>query len=515
MEQNQDMRLLFTAPALLFLSVASVCQVPDATPQMRRVRADLDFLTSDALQGRASLTREADVTARYIASEFARLGLQPGAAGSYLQEFPLVAYRTDSRSRGLAMVKGGARKAFRGPEFSVAFGRDVAIMAPVAFVGYGITAPEYRYDDYAGVDVRGKVALMFDHEPQEDDARSVFNGTGHTIHAGRAMKLANARRHGAVAILIASEPGRSHLGMYDPPKPGTPPRPALRASAPAQMLDDPGQIPAFSIADGVLMELLSGERAADLQRRIDAKLQPNSFVLPDTTVELRSANAETRRGISLNTLALLEGSDPALKSETVLITAHYDHLGYQNGRLYAGANDNGSGVAGLLELARMYVEGGRRPKRSILFAAFGSEEQAMLGSFYYVQHPVRPLETTRAVVNLDMIARDEEDLKLVGTYYSADLLRTIERESEAVGLKLNTALDREYSQNALFRCDHLPFLFERIPAVWLFGGFHPGYHEPVDTVDRLDFTKMEKTIRLAYRVAEVVANEARPPAFGK
>ena len=373
---------------------------------------------------------------------------------------------------------------------------------------------------------------MFDHEPQENDSHSVFSGTGHTIHSGRIIKIATAQRHGAVAVLIASEPVRTHPGLLEPLEGGPSQGQPLRASAPPQALDDNSQIPAFSIADNVLASLLSvlPQQPADLQRSIDAELRSRSAVLPDTTVELRSGNAETRRGISLNVVGLLEGSDPSLKSETVVINAHYDHLGKQKGHVYRGANDNASGTVAVMELARLFIASGQRPKRSLLFVVFGSEEQVMLGSYYYVAHPVRPLASTRAVLNLDMIGRDEahipqsegllqisantsNELNLVGTYYSPDLRDLIERENKRVGLTLDTKFDRDHRLNALFRCDHLPFLVSGIPAVWLFGGFHPGYHEPSDTVDRLNFPKMEKVIRLTYYVATQIANAAQAPSF--
>jgi len=158
----------------------------------------------------------------------------------------------------MQLIRRGGLKAFSpGTDFTVSFARDLRISAPVVFVGYGISAPEYSYDDYAGIDAAGKIVLAFDHEPQENDARSIFNGTGHTLHAGRSMKIANARRHGAVAVLIASEPLRLHPGLLDPPRHGANQGQPLRASAPTQVLDDQAQIPAFSIADGVLAELLA------------------------------------------------------------------------------------------------------------------------------------------------------------------------------------------------------------------------------------------------------------------
>jgi len=504
---------------LLGLCGTAFCQTPD----LRRVRADLEFFCSDALAGRVSLSREAEISARYIAADFARAGLRPAVGDSYLQPFPLVAYRSDPRLRGMTLTRAGKVKSFRpGAEFGGVFHRDIHLTAPVVFVGYGITAPELRYDDYEGVDAKGKIALMFDHEPQEDDPRSLFHGTGHTIHSGRPAKIVNARRHGAVAVIVASEPVRKHAGMFDAREQDTTRGQPLRASAPTQALDDDSRLPVFTVSDTVLAELL-GENPAEVQRAIESTLRPRSRALPDTVLELRCGNAEQRRGTSYNVAGLIEGSDPALKGETVLLTAHYDHLGVHQGRVYAGANDNASGTAALMELARLFAASGRRPRRSILFLALGSEEQLMLGSFYYAAHPLRPLAGTRAAMTLDMIGRDEahipqsqgvlrisgdtsNELNLVGTDYSKGLVEVIERENREIGLKLDTKFDRDHTLNALFRCDHLPFLMEGLPSLWLFGGFHPGYHEPTDTIDRLNFPKMEKVIRLAYRTALAVAD---------
>ena len=202
------------------------------------MRADIEFLSSDALAGRVSLSPQAEIAARYIAADFARSGLAPGDGSSYLQEFPLIAYRTDPRERVMILTRRGGSKGFLpGADFTVSFFRPVRLTAPVVFVGYGISAPEYGYDDYAGVDAKGKIVLMFDHEPQEDDPRSVFNGTGQTLHSGRSTKVANARRHGAVAALIASEPLRHHPGLLEPPVHGASQGQPMRASAPPQSLE--------------------------------------------------------------------------------------------------------------------------------------------------------------------------------------------------------------------------------------------------------------------------------------
>ena len=514
-------------PAILLMA-----QPPYPQPQINQVRADLDFLTSGVLAGRASLTPEADIAARYIAAEFQKAGLAPANADSYLQRFPLVAYRADLARRGLTLGRAGRVKAFDGgSDFLGSFYRDVDIKAPVVFAGYGITAPEYGYDDYANLDVKGKIVLIFDHEPQEADPRSIFNGEGHTLHAGRWMKVANARRHGAIGLLIGNGPLHHTSGAFSN-KQTVGASLSLRASAPPQALDDPDQIPVFLISDITFAELLlpTHDSPRQLQEQIDSGLKPYSSLLADTTVEMSVANAEQHRGVSMNAVGFLEGSDPNLKGDTVILTAHYDHLGIQNGRLYPGANDNASGTAAVMELARIFGRQEVRPKRSLLFIVFGSEEQLMLGSFFYTGHPLRSLERTRAVINLDMIGRNEahiaqneghlqipadttNEINLVGSFYSPALRSIILREDRRVGLQLDTKYDSDRTLNALFRCDHLPFLIAHVPAVWFFAGFHPGYHEPSDTVDKLNFPKIKKVIELAYLTSLAVANTPAPPRF--
>jgi len=516
-------------PLLIFcLCALALAQTGADAVSARRLRADLEFLCSNALEGRASLSRSADVAALYIAAEFQRAGLKPAAGNTFLQQFPLVAYAPDPPGARLTLRRHGkTAELHRGTDFRGGFWRAMTINAPVVFVGYGITAPEYEYDDYSGVDARGKIALIFDHEPQETDAHSIFNGTGHTRYATARVKVENARRHGAVAALLASEPLRKHPGFFDSaPGQGQP----LRASAPRQAIEE-DSIPLFQVNDRTVAELIksSGKTPADLQSAIDRNLKPASMPL-GIEMELTTAPANVRRGLSANVVGLLEGSDPDLAGETVLITAHYDHLGVQNGRIYPGANDNASGTVGVMELARLFAADSARPRRSVLLIVFGSEEEGLLGSYYYVEHPLRPLETTRAVLNLDMIARDEahipqsrgvleipadtsNEINLVGAFYSPELREAIVNANRKTGLELSDKFDRDHDLNTLFRCDHFPFLLHDVPAVWLFGGFHPGYHEPSDTVEKLNFPKMEKVVRLTYEAARSIADSDKTPRF--
>jgi hypothetical protein len=487
-----------------------------------RMRADLEFLCAPPLEGRVSLSRGADAAAWFLATEMKKIGLEAPDGESFLQRFDLVPIRLD-RERSTVAVRREAAAEQRFAPAAVFFPeptRPIDLDLEVVFAGYGITAPEFGYDDYAGLDVRGKVVLVFDHEPREDDPQSVFHGTGFTLHANAWTKTRNAERHGAAAVLMATEPVNPHRSA---------PRSPDRANAPAQALVPSALgIPRFTIPAEALDALLSatGRTPAEWQRAIDGAQRPDSRALAGVRVALRAVNAETTVTPSWNVAGLLRGADPAKAGETILVTSHYDHLGEHNGRLYPGANDNGSGTVAMLEVARVLAA--RRPARSVLFVSFGSEEQLMLGSYYYAAHPLRPLETTRAVLNLDMIGRHEghtpesegmyevtaarpDQLNVVGAAYSPDLMRVLEGEATRVGMTLSDKFDRDSSMRALFRCDHLPFLQYGVPAVWLFGGFHPGYHEPVDTIDQIDFDKLERTVRLTANATRTLADARGAP----
>ena len=518
------MKGTMVAVLLLLVAPATGVQRAQEAVSRERMRADLEFLCSPPAEGRASLTRGADAAAWFIASEMRKIGLQPAAAGSFLQPFDLVPVRVDRARSSIQIVRDGAERTF--PAGGVFFpdpGAPIDLSLDVVFAGYGITAPEFGYDDYAGVDVKGKAVLVFDHEPQEDDPRSVFHGTGFTLHANTWSKTRNAERHGAAAVLVLTEPVNRHRSA---------PRSAERASAAPQALARSElRVPRFTVSPEIAAALLqsTGRTAAEWQTHIDGSASPASRPLDGVRLRLRAANQDAAVQRSWNVAGLLPGSDPARRNEAILVTAHYDHLGVQNGKLYPGANDNASGVAAMLETARLLAS--RALPRSVLFLAFGSEEQLMLGSYHYVAHPLHPLDGTVAAINLDMVGRNEEhtpeslgaydlsaaasnQLNLVGAAFSPDLERLLQREAPGAGLTLSTKFDRDSSMRALFRCDHLPFLQKNVPAVWLFGGFHPGYHEPADTVDRLDFDKLARAVRLAAGSVRTLAAADARPGFG-
>jgi hypothetical protein len=523
-----------------------------------RLRSDLTYVASDELEGRMSLQAGDDKAIAWIAGEFKKAGLTPAAMGAggkagYLQSFRLVEYRADRNAFALTLERNGKSTAFHAPEAIGAYKKAVDLTAPVVFAGFGITAPELGYDDYAGLDAKGKIALVFDHEPQEDDPHSIFNGTGLTRYATSRVKLLNAQAHGAVAVILVAEPNRKHLTNAE--------RQARIGGSvtraiplPLQAIEeDELHIPLVTVQDAVAAQILEGAgmTPAALQTAIDKDLKPQSRELGETRLTVHMRNASERVGTTSNVAALLEGSDQKLKAETILITAHHDHDGSspcpegQGGvdeqgkattagpgcnEIWHGADDNGSGTVGVVNLARAFAANEARPKRSILFVVFASEERGLLGAYWMAAHPLRPLATTRAQINFDMIGRDEKAspqtdglieipadtsnrLNLIGALYSPSYERVIEEENKRVGLTLDDRFDHESALNVFFRSDQFPFVLKNIPAFWWFTGFHPDYHHVTDTVEKIDFAKMTKILELAYLTAWRFASDAETPVF--
>jgi hypothetical protein len=505
-----------------------------------RLRADLTFLSSDALEGRRSLERGSEVAIQWIASEFAKSGLIPLNGDSFLQPVPLIEYQADRTQTSLVVQHGGQSETFHAPDAIGNFPTETTVAGPLVFAGFGISAPELGYDDYAGIDVKGKVVLIFNHEPQETDANSIFNGKGNTRYNNNYAKVLNAGRHGAVAVLTTADPNHPSQGparVQDQQgrrggQPGQGRGQPQRPRIPTEALAEGGTtIPSFTVSAKLAADLFAaaGKTPADVQTAIDTKPSPMSFAVPNTRVELHAVVAERRQANSYNVAGLLEGSDPALKAETIVFSGHFDHDGIAPNGIFHGADDNGSGTVGVVELARAFAMNPVKPRRSLLFIVFAAEERGLLGSYYYVAHPLRPLDTTRAEINFDMIGRNEaptgrggtpqseispdtsNELGLIGTHYSPDYRAVVERANQTVGLKLNYKWDLDSTQQVLFRSDQYPFLLHDIPAVWWFTGFHPDYHQITDTVEKINFEKMTKVLKLAYLSGFEFADSPTPP----
>lgn len=494
--------------------------------QRADLKADLYFLASDDLAGRNSTSLQDHIATDYIAAEFLRLGLKPvGDGGTYFQKMDIVTGDLDREHTTLTAKVGGVDRSYTlGKDFRWTHQslRPTTACGPVVFAGYGIDAPEFAYDDFSGIDLKGKIAIVFSREPQANDPRSKFMGALDTYHAFDRDKVEELRKQGVAGLLIV----RDRVPRDIKPIPASSPRASggpLYALA-GKMWD----IPVFTIQQNVADQLLgpSGKTADALQAEIDRTARPDSFEVPNSSVCMSKAftNLQNREG--RNVVGLLEGSDSKLKAQTIIVSAHHDHMGIRNGHIYHGADDDGSGIAGVMEIAKALVKGNIHPKRSVLFIAFDGEERVYLGSYSYVTHPTIPLNRTIANVNMDMIGRNENDpnwplppdgnvnmVNVLGTRYNPALRQIIDQENRQEGLNLDYKMDRVDPDSLWARSDQFWFAMLHIPQVEFQTGLHPDYHTENDTWERINYPKLTKIVRLVFLSVVDLANSGRTIPF--
>lgn len=481
---------------------------------MKESRAHVEILASDRFRGRETGKPGQWLAAKYIATEFANYGLLPPVQdASYYQNFSI--QRSDLEEAEF-WIETQARYPRHQITFALktdfipfSFTGEDNVTAPVVFAGYGISAPEYGYDDYKGIDVRDKIVLVLRHEPQEKDPKSVFNGARATKHALFEVKMENARRHGAAGILVVTDPLGGHTilgpqGYWPSLQKGVPAQKRWQFASPLKKPRLPSLWISVEAAETILRQ--DGPGLKQRQREIDEHLVPQSADIKAVTVHV-NVKIEKEIRETQNVVAILAGSDPDLQDEVVLIGAHYDHIGVKNGLIHHGADDNASGTAGMLEIAEAFSEVPIKPRRSILFVAFTAEELGLLGSEYYVENPIVPLQRTVTMINLDMISRNAANtVTVVGSNRSPELHEINLSANDEIGLEFRYDGERYFN-----RSDQASFAKYQIPVIFYNTDVHPDYHRPSDVARKINPGKLARISRLAFLVAWKVANvEARP-----
>ena len=456
------------------------------------------FLASDDLKGRATGTPELEKAAKYIAGKFKSYGLQP-VAGSYYQTFQVTTQTKIGDATHVAYSLGGASTALKLKEGFQVVGASGsgAFSGPVVFAGYGITAPEYGYDDYAGFDVKDKVVMIWRYEPQQNDEKSKFAGRNDTAHSQLVNKGINARMHGAKAVILVNP----SFNRTDDPL-DTFSQSGGQASIPFVQVraEDAGQW--FKAA---------GKSVKEVGEGIDKDLQPRSFAFPES---LRfEANVDLHR--EEHKTSNVTGYLPGQTSEYIVIGAHYDHLGLGDnhslgkvGEIHHGADDNASGTAGVLELAHWFSKQPKQ-KRGILFLSFTGEELGLLGSAYYVGHPELPLDKCVAMINMDMIGRIRDSrVFLAGSGTGANFREMIDTIKAKYDFKLDLSETAGYGSS-----DHTSFTTKQVPVLFFFSGLHGDYHKPSDTWDKIDAPDAAKLLDLVAEVTLKLASDAERPQY--
>ena len=461
-------------------------------------------LSSPRMGGRASGTPGADLAATHVAGVFRAAGLTPaGEAGSFLQPFSVPTGLRLGSPNDLEILAPARRHLDLGKEFTpLAVSTNGMATGELVFVGYGITAPDLGYDDYAGVEVRDRIVVAITGDPRSQDAANPFRRPEAYHYGERAHKLINARQHGAAAILLVPHPGRDERRL-----------PPLRG------LSQPQGILAAFIASATADALLAagGLRLGDVAETIDRTVAPQSAPLAGVKVRLE-VNLVRERGTARNVIGLLRGTDPVLRDQAIVVGAHYDHLGHggegslapdANGQIHPGADDNASGTVAVMALARAFAAAGGAP-RTLVFVAFSGEELGLLGSAEYVRHPAVPIDKTVLMVNLDMVGRLRDRRVYVSGVDSGSGLRAL-----VTRLAADLPLAPELRASPFSPSDHTSFYVVGRPVLFFFTGAHADYHRPTDTWDRINGEGLATVVTLAGRVIGAVAADPTPPAYAK
>ena len=511
---------IFVATVLLTTVAGIAQQQQKLEPSAERLKKDVSYLASDHLDGRRTGTAGGNEAARYIAVEFAKIGLKPGVAG-YQQTFPYVAgVELGEKNR---LSAGAATLNVRKDWMPLGFSSNQDMgRAPAILVGYGITASELNHNDYANAKISGHVAIALSGTPDGDNPHGQF-----ARHEEVRWKAIAARNAGAKALVVIARENNFNEDRLS----------RLRYDNTA---GDAG-IPVIAISRQAAEQLLPNRSLAEFEQAAKSKSDA-AYAELATPVSL-SVDIIRQEVPAYNVVGVLEGSDPVLKNENIVLGAHYDHLGRggegsgslvpDSADIHHGADDNASGTAGLLELARLFSAQRPRPKRTLIFIAFGGEEEGLLGSAYYVNHPLTPLTKTVAMINMDMIGR-MRDRKLViggvGTAQEWKQIITQANSAEAMRVSAssdpapmqgvpivvsangrpivttnpNGTFDLAMNEDGYGPSDHSQFYGKQIPVLFFWTGTHSDYHKPSDTFDKINYDDEARILRLVTRIVREV-----------
>jgi S1-C subfamily serine protease len=491
--------------AVAVLALASVLLADVGTPSAdpQRYLTDVRELSAPRMEGRGAGTKGIERAAHLIEQRYKSLGLKPAGTNGYFQPFTVI---TGARLKGnnhLAVQDaGGGKKELKINQDFVpfSFSSSASVSGPLVFAGYGASADEFKYDDYAGLDVKDKIVVVLRYEPEGFAAKSGNQGT--TRHSQLVTKAINARNHGARAIVLVN--GKLGDGEED----------LLTRFGSVSGPEDVGVV-FLQVKNAVADDWFraAGKSLAEVQKQINDNTKPGSFAFPaDLHVSINVSIESTRATVN-NVLAYLPGKT----DQYVIIGAHYDHLGRGNvdslapsqiGQIHPGADDNASGSAGVLKLARMLAPMQGRLQRGVLFSSFAGEELGLLGSAHWVKEPTLPLDKAVAMLNMDMIGRIKDKKVFVGGVGTGSTFKSLLEQADA-----KSSLKFEYSAGGYSASDHTSYVSQKIPVLFFFSGLHSDYHKPSDTWDKINPNDAATLLNLIANVTVQLANAQDRPAF--
>lgn len=522
-------RVLGTIASAIFLASISVAQTkPDngnySAITAGRLRAHLEFIANDLLEGRDTPSRGLSIASEYLASQLKLWGVQPGGpGGSYFQTFPIGNTKLDG-DKSIATFNSVSYAAFQGfiPQFSK--GRA---SASLVYVGHGFRIPGRSVDPYKGVDVRGKILVRLNSQPKEWNWQEFFEGKMPGAQTAEQAALAM----GAVGIVVI--PDEVSATNWD--------RNAKSMKEATLMVNAGGNmgpaIPIVTASPGMVRNIFADESVTydQLSERIKKGEPGDSFALKtERALTLEVVQKDQVEQVR-NVVGIIRGSDPKLNAEYVAIGAHYDHVGKRDGEgdtIYNGADDDGSGTVSILELAHALATG-PKPKRSILFVWHAGEEKGLWGSDFFTRNPTVPIKSIVAQLNVDMIGRSKkagdadprnkmltgpDSIYVIGSRRLSTELGDLCQRVNAALFKLG--FDYHYDQpndpeNLYERSDHFNYARYGIPIAFFFDGVHEDYHQVGDQVEKIDFRKMARVSQTICGIAWKLANQANRPKVDK
>ena len=472
-------RFLLSGLAAVF-ALAVIATAPAQAPSLAKADAtgyleSIKTLAAPDMEGRGAGTKGIDRAAHLLEQRYQSLGLDAAGTQGFFQPFTVTTGARLTANNGVTENIGGKNRALKlNDEFvPFSFSSSGEVQGPLVFAGYGASADEFGYDDYAGLDVKGKIVVLLRYEPSGFAAKS--GNQGLTRHAALITKAINARNHGASALIIVN--GKLGEGEED----------LLTRFGSVSGPENAG-ILLVQVKNNIAQDWFAaaGKSLAGVQDQINAGAKPESFAFPQSVHLTLDVHVDTIRATVSNVLAYLPGKT----DEYVIVGAHYDHLGYGNadslapsqiGQIHPGADDNASGTAGVLELARMFAPYKGKLPRGILFESFAGEELGLLGSAHWTEQPTRPLDKAVAMVNMDMIGRIKDEKVYVGGVGTGSTFQAI-----LAAAQKSSPFHFEYSPGGYAASDHTSFVARKIPVLFFFSGLHSDYHKPSDTWDKID-----------------------------
>jgi acetylornithine deacetylase/succinyl-diaminopimelate desuccinylase-like protein len=517
---------LFALSAILASSDPARAQKPFDDPVLDRMQRDVFFLASPDCEGRGIETKGIERAANYIVESFRTSGLKPGMKdGTYFQPFSVT--MSSSLGKPTTFALAGPNEMKIEPKLGVeytpmGFSPTGRATGELVFAGFGISAPELKYDDYEGLDVEGKIVILFRRTPrygEKGDRRfdTKVPAGDDSHHAFFEAKIEQAAKRKAAGLIVVNDTTGAAktdpLQKYEFHATGT----------------TPARFPVLSMKRSTFDEILEAGKwksVKELEGAINDKLKPQSFELKGWSATAQ-VTVEKKEVKCKNIIGVLEGAGP-LKDETVVIGAHYDHVGYglwgsaggkaASGKIHYGADDNASGTTGLMELARRFSAQKNRQGRRLVFIAFSAEEHGLDGSRHYCREPLFPLDSTAAMINLDMIGRtkpvpsdwlglfEKKDRLLVyGTGTGEGFDKLVNSATKKIGLKV-TKLPGGTGPS-----DHDSFYRKKVPVLFLYTGTHPEYHKPTDVPEKIDVPGMKKMTDFTELLLDgVLTRETKP-----